>query len=212
LRRARARAGDLAHGLKTPLQVIAADIRTLRAQGNTALADEIEKSADAIRQHVERELARARVSQRRGKTQTDVASVARRIIEVVRRTPGSDRLEFRVDVESGCVAAIDEGDLTEMLGNLIENAARFAKTRVSVAAAATTEGTVIAVSDDGPGIPEADRAAVLNRGVALGARRGSGLGLAIVSDIVESYGGRLALADAAPGLAVTVVLSGALSG
>lgn len=206
LGRARARAADLAHGVKTPLQVISADIRTLRDQGHAALADEIEKSAEAIRRHVERALARARVSPQVRSARADVAAVAGRVIDVVRRMPDNERREFRIDVPGGLVAPIDEGDLIELLGNLIENAGRFARMRVTIAAHASEEGTAIVVSDDGPGIPEADRAAALHRGVSLGAGPGTGLGLAIVSDIVESYNGRLTLEDAKPGLAVTIFL------
>jgi signal transduction histidine kinase len=104
-------------------------------------------------------------------------------------------------------APVDEGDLAEILGNLIENASRFARTSVRIAAHKTTEGTTLSVIDDGPGIPDADREAVLTRGVRLdGNRSGTGLGLAIVSDIVGAYGGRLALSDVGPGLAVTLFL------
>jgi signal transduction histidine kinase len=206
LARARARAADLAHGLKTPLQVLSADIRALRAQGNSELADEIERSTDTIRRHVERELARARVAPQTGNASVEVATVARRVIEVVQRTPRAGDIRFDIDAPAGLTAPIDEGDLTEVLGNLIENAARFATKRVVVRAHAADEGTAIAVIDDGPGIPEADREAALHRGVSLGTTRGTGLGLAIVSDIVESYNGRLTLGDAGPGLTVTVLL------
>jgi signal transduction histidine kinase len=206
LARARARAADLAHGLKTPLQVLSADIRALRAQGNSELADEIERSTETIRRHVERELARARVAPQTGNASVEVATVARRVIEVVQRTPRAGDIRFDIDAPAGLTAPIDEGDLTEVLGNLIENAARFATKRVVVRAHAADEGTAIAVIDDGPGIPEADREAALHRGVSLGTTRGTGLGLAIVSDIVESYNGRLTLGDAGPGLTVTVLL------
>ena len=206
LARARARAADLAHGLKTPLQVLSADIRLLRERGERDLADDIEKSAEAIRRHVERELARARVAPQRGSASAEVAAVALRVIGVVRRTPGSEHLEFLVESPAGMMAPIDEGDLTELLGNLVENAARFARTKVRIGAHVSSQGTTVFVSDDGVGIPEADREAVLHRGVSLGATRGTGLGLAIVSDIVDSYGGQLTFGDAGPGLRVTILL------
>jgi signal transduction histidine kinase len=144
--------------------------------------------------------------------------VARRVVEVVRRTPHAERIAFAIEMPAGLSASIDEGDLTELLGNLIENAARFAKARVQISAERRPAGTAITVADDGPGIPEADRDAVLRRGVSLGAARvthgdgtrasvrDTGLGLAIVADIVESYRGELVLGDAKPGLVVTVVL------
>ena len=207
LARARSRAADLAHGLKTPLQVLSGDIRTLREKGETELADEIEKSAAAIRRHIERELARARVAPRlSGTVECRVAETAQRIISVVKRTPEGERLAFAVDVPESLSAPIDEGDLSEILGNLIENAARFAKSSVRVGAADLADGTTITIVDDGPGIPDGDREAALSRGIRLGAGGGSGLGLAIVSDIVEAYSGRLTLDDARPGLMVAIFL------
>ncbi len=208
LARARSRATDLAHGLKTPLQVLSADIRALRQKGETELADEIEKSAGAIRRHVERELARARlapgVSQ---KVECHVLETAERVVSVVKRTPEGERLTFAIDAEPGLTAPIDEGDLTEILGNLIENAARFAQSAVTVAAHRKDAGVAISIADDGPGIADADKASALSRGVQLDASdNGSGLGLAIVSDIVEAYGGRMTMADARPGLEVEIFL------
>lgn len=211
LARARTRATDLAHGLKTPLQVLSTDIRALRLKGETGLAAEIEESAGAIRRHIERELARARVAPSPSRqARTAVVGAAERIISVVKRTPEGERLAFAVDAPAGLTAAIDEGDLSEILGNLIENAARFAGSQVRVAAHRTAEGTCITVSDDGPGIPDAQRDSVLSRGVHLDISGGhTGLGLAIVSDVVEAYGGTLAIANGAPGLQVTVVLPNA---
>lgn len=206
--RARSRATDLAHGLKTPLQVLSADIRTLRKKGETELADEIEKSTGAIRRHVERELARARLAPGvSGKAWCRVREVATGVVAVVRRTPSGKQLSFNIDVAEDLTAPVDEGDLSEILGNLVENAARFAKSSVHLSASASVGEVTVAVADDGPGIPDADRQAVLSRGVQLDSKGGSsGLGLAIVSDIVEAYGGRLAMANASPGLAVTIYL------
>jgi signal transduction histidine kinase len=208
LARARSRATDLAHGLKTPLQVLSADIRVLRQRGESVLADEIEKSAGAIRRHIERELTRARLAPGvSGKTESHVAEIAARVIAVVRRTPGGERLAFTIDAADTFAAPIDEGDLTEILGNLIENAARLAASSLRVEAHSVADGTMISVVDDGPGIPDADKEAVLSRGVRLDTKSdGSGLGLAIVSDIVDAYGGLLTIADATPGLKVTVFL------
>ncbi|WP_292269405.1 sensor histidine kinase [Mesorhizobium sp.] len=208
LSRARSRATDLAHGLKTPLQVLSTDIRTLRKIGETELADEIEKSTGAIRRHVERELARARLAPGvSGKAVCRVREVTAGVVAVVKRTPQGKRLSFDIDASEETLAPIDEGDLSEILGNLLENAARFANSLIRVTASVSAGELTITVVDDGPGIPEAGRYAALSRGVQLDSKGGgSGLGLAIVSDIVEAYGGRVAMADAGPGLAVTISL------
>jgi signal transduction histidine kinase len=208
LTRARSRATDLAHGLKTPLQVLSADIRLLRQKGETELADEIEKSAGAIRRHIERELARARLARDvSGNAVCRVGETAAGIISVVKRMPGGEKLTFTVDIADDLTAPIEEGDLSEILGNLIENAARFARSAIRIEARNATEGTTITIADDGPGIPDADKEAVLSRGVQLDTGGGgSGLGLAIVSDIIDAYGGRLEIADAGPGLKVGVFL------
>ncbi|TPK98984.1 MULTISPECIES: HAMP domain-containing sensor histidine kinase [unclassified Mesorhizobium] len=208
LARARSRATDLAHGLKTPLQVLSADIRTLRKKGETELADEIEKSAGAIRRHVERELARARLAPGvSGDAACLVREVTNGVVAVIKRTPRGKQLSFAIDVAEDFMAPVDEGDLSEVLGNLVENATRFARSLVHVSASASAGEVIIKVVDDGPGIPEAALRAALLRGVQLDSKGGgSGLGLAIVSDIVEAYDGRLEMANVNSGLAVTIYL------
>src|SRR6185295_18129637 len=124
------------------------------------------------------------------KVECRVAEAATQVISVVKRTPEGDRLAFKVSVPVDLTAAIDEADLAELLGNLIENAARFAASSVTVDASRNHEGIVIRIIDDGPGVAEADQALAIPRGVRLDTDgSGSGLGLAIVSDIVEAYGG-----------------------
>lgn len=207
LTRARARAADLAHGLKTPLQVLAADVRTLRERGETQLANDVDSSVAAIRTHVERELARARVATGVvGARTARVAEVLARVIDVVQRAPFGRDLRFEAHVDEDLEAPADEGDLSEILGNLIENAARFAASRVRVEAEQSGNDFVLTATDDGPGIPAEQRVDALARGTRLDGGKGTGLGLAIVSDIVEAYGGTLELGDAAPGLKVTVRL------
>jgi signal transduction histidine kinase len=206
VRRARARAGDLAHGLKTPLQVLAGDAERLRAKGEAELADEIDQLASTMRRHVERELARARLAAGDVRAEADVLAVAERVSGVVARTPAGARLRWDLDVPTACRAGIDADDLAEALGNLVENAARHAAGRVRIEAAGRDGRLELAVVDDGPGIAEADRAAALARGGRLDERAGSGLGLAIVQDIAAAWGGTLRLEDAAPGLRAVLIL------
>ncbi len=208
LARARSGATDLAHGLKTPLQVLSGDIRKLREKGEVQIADEIDTVAASIRRHVDRELARVRVAPAAAAqtARTDVAAVAARVIAVVKRTPQGERLTFGIDAGPGAAAAIDEADLAEILGNLIENAARYARKQVRVGAEDRGTATLISVTDDGPGIPDQAHAAALARGVRLDTSGGTGLGLAIVSDVVDAYGGHLDIGNAGPGLRVTVTL------
>jgi len=207
LSRARSRATDLAHGLKTPLQILSADVRLLRSKGETELAAGIDQSVEALRHHIERELARARLAPTMGGQHWGrLAETASGIVSVVRRTPRAERLAFPIDVPPDMLVPLDQGDLAELLGNLVENAARFARSTVRISGATADGEATVIVADDGPGIAEKDRPAVLLRGVRLAGSGGHGLGLAIVSDIVEAYGGQLVLGDAGPGLKVTIRL------
>jgi signal transduction histidine kinase len=198
LAKARARAADLAHGLKTPLQVLAADIRTLRAKGETTAAGHIDQVATTIRRHVERELARSRAASGPGTrlVACSVAEVARRVVDVVKRTPRGEHLEFVMKVGPEATSFVDEVDLAEILGNLIENASRFARTRILIEASATATTTTITIVDDGPGIPEEAKMRAMVRGERLDSA-------AMVPDSTsnrlrrpEAYGGTLSLEDA----------------
>ncbi len=207
---ARARAADLAHGLKTPLQVLSGDIDRLRAQGQNDVADQIEGVANAMRRHVDRELARARIGIAGRNARADVRDVAQRVVDVAKRTPDGTRLEWTVDVPSDHIAMIDADDLTEALGNLVENASRFARSAITVSARREGETIELGVLDDGPGIPAENIATVIDRGTRLDtAHKGAGLGLAIVDDIVTAWNGQLELSRTDRGLWVRLILPAA---
>jgi len=200
--KARSRAGDLAHGLKTPLQVLAGCVGRLRALGENDIAQDVELLADTMRRHVERELARARMAMGGPGSTADVARVVERLIAVVTRTPSGNRLDWSLDIPAGTVAQIDADDFAEALGNLLENAARHACQRVTVRARAREGVIVTSVIDDGGGIPPERLRDALQRG-GRGDRAGggsAGLGLAIVQDIAEAWGGGLRLRNGAVGL------------
>ena len=196
IERSRGRAADLAHGLKTPLAALAADVVRLRERGQDALADDIEAIGDAMSRHVDRELARARVRGRarsQGDVSTALAPLVHSLVATVARTPAAQQLSFDVDIEAGASAPFDRTDLAEVLGNLIENAARHARARVRISAEAG-ERPVVHVEDDGAGLAESEWPRVLQRGVRLDLRGGAGLGLAIVQDVLAAYQWRLHLA------------------
>jgi len=197
LERARHRAADLAHGLKTPLAALAADGERLRGKGEMKIADEIEAVIESMRRHVDRELARARVrgghAAGRG-VRTPVAPLVTSLIATLARTPGASGIAFETAVAEDLVAPLDRTDLAEVIGNLLENAVRHARSRVRVAASASADGIAIGVEDDGPGIDLEHRPAALSRGGRLDERGDrTGLGLAIVQDVLDAYGWTLRL-------------------
>jgi signal transduction histidine kinase len=206
--RARARAADLAHGLKTPLQALMGESQKLREKGAGAQADAIEDTARAMRRTVDRELTRARIAAHSATDSADAAQVASRIIAVLRRTPEGSAIDWQQDIPAGLSVALHETDLAEALGALAENAARYAKR--SVGFRGEIEGPVvrITVSDDGPGIAPDERPALIRRH-ARADESGGGLGLSIASEIAEAAGGSLSL-DTSPqgGLAATLTLPG----
>jgi signal transduction histidine kinase len=209
LAKARTRAADLAHGLKTPLQVLAADIRTLRRKGETQIADEINEVAETLRRHVDRELARARIETAAAAAarESNFHDIANRVVNVLQRTPRGQALDFAIEAPDALMVPLDEADLAETIGNLAENASRFARHNVRIAATGTPAAVEIAVADDGPGIPAEQRDRALARGASLDTRMGgTGLGLAIVADTAEAYGGALRLEDAEPGLRAVVTI------
>lgn len=207
LDRARHRAGDLAHGFKTPLQALLGDAEALRDQGRTEQADSIEHVVTVMRRHVDRELARARIRTDAAQARAHPAPIVARLVQVLRRTPAGAGLDWQVDLPQAVALRIDPGDLTEALGALLENATRHARSRVWVGMRADDDRTAVIIRDDGPGVPDAELARLAQRGVRLDqGGDGQGIGLAIVTDIAEAAGGRLELINMLPGLAAELHL------
>lgn len=211
--RARARAADLAHGLKTPLQALVGEADRLRAAGAAPAADGLDEIASAMGRHIDRELARARIALASPGVACDPALVATRLLGVLRRTGAGERLAWQTEFAPGLRLRIDADDLTEALGAVLENAARHARSAVTVtAAAATPPGrAAILIRDDGPGIPEEYLETLTERGLRLDqadfAPGGTGLGLAIAREITEAAGGTLSLHNRNPGLEVRLEFS-----
>lgn len=202
LETARASAANLAHALKTPVATLALD---LADDPRRAQVDRIDAT---IRHHLSR--ARGGMVDRRAATALKPAIEA--LVEVVRALHRGGGVTVAADIADVSVA-VDAADLDELAGNLIDNAARHARSRVVVVAVRDGAMVRLSVTDDGPGIPTADRARATDPGVRLDERGdGHGFGLAIVRDLAALYGGRLAL-DAADGgglvAAVTLPVSAA---
>jgi signal transduction histidine kinase len=211
LERARTQVSNLAHALKTPLSVLTNEAA---AQAGP-LAETVKRQATAMRRHVDHYLSRAR------------AAAATRVIGV--RTdvaPGGDDLRrtreriyvdrgIRIDaiVADGLAFRGERQDLEEMLGNLLDNACKWARGQVAVSARAEGERILVAIDDDGAGLPKEQRAAVFDRGKRLDESvPGSGLGLAIARDIAELYSGAVGLEDSPlGGLRATLTLPAAMN-
>jgi signal transduction histidine kinase len=191
LERARGSAADLAHGLKTPLAALAGDARLLRAAGQAEIADSLDSIGETMRRHVERELARARVqtaASRRGAESVALKEVADALIRTLRKTEKGESLAFDNAAPEDFRLPIERIDLTEALGNLLDNAARHARSRVRVS---SDDGAVV-IDDDGPGLDPQYEKIARSRGGRLDSGGGAGLGLAITQDILEAYGWRMA--------------------
>jgi signal transduction histidine kinase len=194
--RAAARAGDLAHGLKTPLAVLAQEIPRAEAAGQPDLAGAIRQQVDRMRRQIDSHLAQARAAAlgRASRVHADVGEVAPGLARTMGRLYAGRALAIIVEVPGHPRARVPVEDLEEMLGNLLDNACKWARTRVTVSASLDDARVIILVDDDGPGVEASKREQVLQRGVrADETAPGSGLGLAIVRDLAEAYGGGVTL-------------------
>lgn len=191
---ARTHAGNLAHALKTPLTVVM-NAATAKAPD---LSDTVIREAAVMRRQVDHHLARARAVGRRaaGLSRASVWTSLEAVLRAVERLYGQTR--FDLDGNREVSVALERQDLEEMLGNLIENAAKYGggSVFVTVDAGDDAEMCEIWVEDDGHGIPAADRNRIFDRGARLDTGKpGTGLGLAIVRDVAEIYGGTVELGE-----------------
>jgi signal transduction histidine kinase len=205
---ARTHAGNLAHALKTPLTVI---MNAATAQA-ADLGETVVREATTMRRQVDHHLARARAVGRRGAAQSRAEVWAS--LEAVERAVQRLYPDTRIDMDGDKAAAVrvERQDLDEMLGNLIENAAKYGGGSVFATVGRAGGMVEILVEDDGMGIPQAERVRIFDRGVRLDSGKpGTGLGLAIVRDVAEIYGGTVALEESEDlgGLLVRLRLPGA---
>lgn len=189
---ARARAADLAHGLKTPLAVLGTQSRQLRRRREDAVADQIDQQIARMRGHIERELVRARGAVNSRHARSDASVAIRSMIGAMQLLPRGREISWEIDVATRLLVAVDSADLNDIMGNLVDNAMKWARGRLRITGRRNGGNVVISLDDDGVGIPAEEIPRVLKRGERADEQvPGTGLGLAIANDLVHLYGGEL---------------------
>lgn len=210
---ARARAADLAHGLKTPIAAISVIAEELGDKGDQEIADELAGYVSGMQGHVECELVRARRAEVQANAVSEpLVSIVDPLVRSMRRLPRGAEIEWLVDVDDGFYVKVDKVGLAEALGNLLDNARKWACSRVQLRAFLDNGSLVVEIVDDGVGVPEADLGNMVARGLRLDERvPGSGFGLPIAVEHVEQIGARMELSKAkGGGLRARIVLPPAL--
>lgn len=208
LRRSRNALGNLGHALKTPLAVLLSLASSERLKDLPEVRAQLREQLEQIQQRLARELNRARLAgDALPGAQFDCDAELPGLLATLGMIHGEGLLLER-DVPPGLLLPWDREDVLELLGNLLDNACKWADSEVRLGIESTPEGYRLWVDDDGPGIPESQRLQVLERGSRLDEQvEGHGLGLGIVRDIVDAWGGRLALLESPlGGLRVSIEL------
>ena len=215
LQRARAQAGNLAHALKTPLTVLSQGAANAQShpQAQAELPSLVAEQVLVARRHIDWHLARSRAAAAQGLMglRTPIKPVAEGLLRVMEKVHAERSLSMTMDADAQLAFAGEAQDLQEILGNLLDNACKAARTQVQLTAHQAGMQLRITVEDDGPGIPEDRMTDALRRGGRLDeSTPGSGLGLAIVMELVSLYGGALELGRSAMGgLRVSLALPAA---
>jgi len=196
LKRSRNALGNLGHALKTPLAVLLSVASSEKLDAHPELRKVLIEQLEQVQQRLNRELNRARLS-------GDALPGA--LFDCDAELPGllatlnmihGEHLALSYIAPAGLQLPWDREDLLELLGNLLDNACKWADAEVRLSVIERTDGFALSVEDDGPGIPEQQRAEVFSRGTRLDEQTdGHGLGLGIVRDIVETWGGLLVLGE-----------------
>lgn len=183
--------GDLAHSLKTPLAVL----RGLEVEASSAhVAGALAEQLSRMQHIVDHQLRRAAAAGRRTLTEpVELAALADKLIAALSKVYADKHPHFDNRIDPGLRIRIDAGDLYELLGNLLDNAAKYGHRQIRISAQESREASTLLIEDDGPGFPQ-EAESLLQRGARADTRLpGQGLGLAAVCDIVQAYGGRLRL-------------------
>lgn len=196
LKRSRNALGNLGHALKTPLAVLLSAASSDALKDHPQLSQLLREQLEQVQQRLNRELNRARLAgDALPGALFDCEQELPGLLATLRMIHG-EHLDLSYQVAPGLQLPWDREDLLELLGNLLDNACKWADAEVRLSVSETPQGYRLAVEDDGPGIPEAQRDQVFSRGARLDEQRvGHGLGLGIVRDIVEVWGGVLQLQE-----------------
>ena len=196
IERARMQVGNLAHSLKTPIAVLLNEAQSLNDSGGKLIASQIALMQAQVQAYLNR--ARIAAQTQSVLTRCEIDPTLKRLVRVMRRLNPETR--FDVKIAPGLIVATEQQDLEEVVGNLLENAARFARSKVRLTACRVDADDLdgdwieITVEDDGPGLSPDEINRAMKRGQRLDeSASGSGLGLSIVDDIVQAYGGTFSL-------------------
>jgi signal transduction histidine kinase len=209
VQRARTQAGNLAHALKTPLSVLANGARLENGSFGKLVAEQVSVAQRQVEHHLAR--ARAAAAVRTPGLRTKVQPVVATLARVLQQLYIDKGVRIHTNnIANTLVFKGEQHDLQEMLGNLLDNACKWADTQVWVQASLADGTLVLHIEDDGPGMPAHDTEKAFERGTRLDERKpGSGLGLAIVRDLAQAYGGSVqAYASNKGGLGVELRLPG----
>lgn len=199
LKQARRHVANLAHGLKTPLATLSA---ALERMPGAAERRDLNGSIELMDRRIRHHLRRARTAALDGhvRYRTDLKTHAEDLGAVIERLSGGRGLTVSVDVPADLLVAVEPEDLDEMLGNLLDNASRFAVSRMRLTAGREARVAVVAIEDDGPGLSASEIEAVMQPGRRLDETSpGHGFGLPITSELAELYAGSLVLDRGARG-------------
>ncbi len=189
--RGRARAGDLAHGFKTPLSILSAQARRLEKAGQQESTTIVRQQIATMKQHVDRELARAKLQsiQPRTTARSQVSANIDKLVSTFKHLPSDNQVSWHVDIPPGLEIQMESGDFQEVCGNLLENAIKWAKSEINITARKFEPNKItLEIEDDGPGVKPEKLHQILQRGKRLDESvQGSGLGLTIANDIMSAY-------------------------
>lgn len=208
IERARTQVGNLAHSLKTPIAVVVNELTGKRDKTSKLVLEQMQQMQNQTKIYLDR----ARISARYGAatSRTDVALELGKLVKVVQKLNSDLSIGLRMDSEEGLMFAGESADLQEIIGNLLENAAKFARSSIEVGVSKEPEGHFsVTIDDDGPGMTDSEMQSALERGKRFDeSKPGTGLGLSIVREIISEYRGTIRFSNSPlGGLRATVRLN-----